>query len=1487
MRIKKKLLVRIFKITSVLAKGIIISGISMALLLANPIVQSYLAQQAIVWLRKNKNIDIRLEKVQLIFPNQVGLKNAVLYDDYGDTVIYINKLRLSFTSFGSDFQNIVLSKAYLDSTHFYLLTHTGDSINGFMHFLDKLQTSQQDSTPGTFRLRINDIHFDKLRFKRIDVNNPKLPAFDVYNAHLRFRNFILSEDSIHAKLTKAYGTDDGFFNIEFLESDLTYADDHISVFGLKAKTSESNLNVTARLLYNSPEAFNQFADSILLEVDFKPSTVSVGEIRSLLPIFPMIDDFRLAGKFYGSLNDFQLNLNQLDVGNITTLSGDFFLRNLIENPSDLYLNLQIHQFTSNLIHSAHLYQIVLNDSLPEILYNETEFTASGQIIGNFTKMEAKIDFLVNKQEKLNLQFSLSELQNTPIYSAYIQLEDVQMGNILQVPSLGKTTGTFDLRGRSFNPEEIILTVKGNINRIKYEKYTYQDIKINEFVLSPEGYSGNIFVNDPYLNAQVKINNQGKSSLDFTEFAIHLIHSNPLKLLWTSDSLTHLSLNVRGVIDFRQTANPVGNIVINELNAENTIGYYHFEEIKILAKYHEKSYNVVLHSDLADMSITGTYSLSKLQDYLDDWIGKRTWKIPMDKVSYRDVNFSIDGTLKNLDALFSLFYLDYIKIETGTRIHLKYDGNHSNIQLNLQSPGVKYDKIQTGKLTAQISYDESYVTTAIIQLKKSRYDEINLDAVTVTVVNTLDSNSFEILWDKTDSLPSIGHIDGWLVKNKLNQFRLHFDNSNFNIGSEYFIINPNNYFDFEENKISVNNFQIINGQRTLLANGMISESPFEVLRVNFNDFRIDLFNIFLRPIHSKLDGIMQGEVILSNLLKEPKFASDFKVDSLILNNNFVGDLFFTSDWNPGSQIISVNSYITRGQLRTLETSGTITSVRDFEYDFRILTTRFRINALSPILGDFVQNLRGTVNSDLHLKGRTGELNIDGKVIFPNLGLTIPMLGTDYNIEGAPTVTINNRRINFSELIIRDTKTNSQAVLNGEILHNNFSDFRLNFLIDANKFLALNTTASSDNLYYGTAYVTGKIAITGPVDEAIIDVNVRTEKGTLFALPLNNPTEVGRQSFIKFVEPTSEKKDERPTINTGGFTLRFTIEVTPDAEAQLILDDRYNDMMRANGSGKLTLTVPPSGNIHLVGSYQISKGVYNFNFQGLISRKFIIEPGSSITFTGDPLAANLDITTRYSTRTTLRGLLTDERFTNTRTQVDLLLKISGIMFQPEISFDLQVPRAAPMVQTEINNALADRDRLTRQAFSLLLLNSFMMDDFTVANTSTSSTLVYDAFVSQISNLIGQRLKGVDIRLGYSQTNLQGQGNVNQQQDLELGISTTLFNDRFVINTNFDISTQQSPGNVRRNDFAGDVELEYLITPDGKVRAKAFNRSLQNRIGLEQVGDYAQGVGISYRTNFDSWFSDIFRMRRKKTKENIHFEEPDTSTDSSSSWYPKNIE
>ena len=44
--------------------------------------------------------------------------------------------------------------------------------------------------------------------------------------------------------------------------------------------------------------------------------------------------------------------------------------------------------------------------------------------------------------------------------------------------------------------------------------------------------------------------------------------------------------------------------------------------------------------------------------------------------------------------------------------------------------------------------------------------------------------------------------------------------------------------------------------------------------------------------------------------------------------------------------------------------------------------------------------------------------------------------------------------------------------------------------------------------------------------------------------------------------------------------------------------------------------------MFGSYQINQGVYKFSLQEVIRKDFVIKNGSTITFNGAPLDANLE-------------------------------------------------------------------------------------------------------------------------------------------------------------------------------------------------------------------------------------------------------------------------
>ena len=63
--------------------------------------------------------------------------------------------------------------------------------------------------------------------------------------------------------------------------------------------------------------------------------------------------------------------------------------------------------------------------------------------------------------------------------------------------------------------------------------------------------------------------------------------------------------------------------------------------------------------------------------------------------------------------------------------------------------------------------------------------------------------------------------------------------------------------------------------------------------------------------------------------------------------------------------------------------------------------------------------------------------------------------------------------------------------------------------------------------------------------------------------------------------------------------------------------------------------------MFGSYQINQGVYKFSLQEVIRKDFVIKNGSTITFNGAPLDANLDIQASYTVNSaSLNDLIPEE-------------------------------------------------------------------------------------------------------------------------------------------------------------------------------------------------------------------------------------------------------
>ena len=99
-----------------------------------------------------------------------------------------------------------------------------------------------------------------------------------------------------------------------------------------------------------------------------------------------------------------------------------------------------------------------------------------------------------------------------------------------------------------------------------------------------------------------------------------------------------------------------------------------------------------------------------------------------------------------------------------------------------------------------------------------------------------------------------------------------------------------------------------------------------------------------------------------------------------------------------------------------------------------------------------------------------------------------------------------------------------------------------------------------------------------------------------------------------------------------------------------------------------------------------------------------------------------------------------------------------------------------------------------------------------------------------------------------------------EFDVALSSTLLNNRLRLNGNFGYRDNA----MNNNQFIGDFDIEYLITPNGTWRLKAYNRYNDQNYYVK-TAQTTQGVGIMYRRDFDKMFNFLKPKKKKKVTKN----------------------
>ena len=641
-------------------------------------------------------------------------------------------------------------------------------------------------------------------------------------------------------------------------------------------------------------------------------------------------------------------------------------------------------------------------------------------------------------------------------------------------------------------------------------------------------------------------------------------------------------------------------------------------------------------------------------------------------------------------------------------------------------------------------------------------------------------------------------------------------------------------------------------------GALSAAPDAQLQLGVEGLPLSLAKPWLDSTNTQLAGRVSAQVSVQSPLGTPGIQGSLGIDSLVWNREWMGKLTGSADYSKTTKISTIGLSLDRGERKTVSVRASYDpQAEQWPVQATVHVDRLRLMALQPYLAGTLERFRGTVRGEVKFQWSESKYLLTGELELPSFAASVPLLGTDYGVDGVPRLTLGENQWTLHPVVVRDTKERTQGSLSGTFRPNKFKDPRLDLTLDLVDLLALDLPTS--DLFFGKVYAKGTVKVLGPLDALRLDVRAEAAKPSVFKLPLSTPTEYEANSTISFVRPIQEAPERIRTTVARGLDVSLALQVTPMMTMELLLDETVGDIIRGNGVGWMKVDYPPTGALRLNGSVELTGGSYLFTLQNLINKSFDVAPGGTLSWTGDPYGGRVNMRAVYTTRTALTGMVNQPDYGGQRVPVQLGLNLTGDLMQPQLGFDFALPNANPAWQEELRNRLADGDKRNIQAFSLLLTNAFWQSNEGLLSQSVQSVNANTTqmLASQFSNFLAQGLGDfVDIDLAYS-----GSNRTDARDQLEVALSKAFLNDRVSVQTTLDVPLGRQDASSTTSGLVGDVQVYYKITEDGRWKARAFNRSNNNNPALDRLSPYTQGVGLEFGTQANSWKA-LFR-RRKKTK------------------------
>lgn len=1440
---------------------------------------------------------VLIGRINIGLLNRIIIDDVLLDDQSGQEMLKVTRLSAKFDIMPFFKGKISISSVQLFGFNINLQKETPTSPPNFKFILDAF-ASQQDTAKkeNILDLRINSILIRRGRMSYHVLSEKDTPG--KFNAkHVQLQNIIanislkaLNKDSVNLGI-KRLSLDEKVsgFSLKKISLKLVANNKQAHIDNFAIELPETSLKMdTIHLVYDSLEAFNHFTERVHFSFRTLPSQVTLKDISPFVPILSHFKEpVTLDMKVKGTID--QLKCSHLE---ITAADKQFRLRGEVSlqdlsHPQDAYVYGTLSELSAN---TRGIGFLVRNlgpnyNGVPFILERLGDVNFRGEISGYFTDLVTYGQLRTSLGNvKTDLKLSSDKSKGLFAYSGAVEAEDFKLGELLSNERLGEITFNLDVNGQHVTNQLPIVKLKGLIASIDYSKYRYENITLDgEY--KQGGFNGKVALNDPngsiYLNGDVNVTTK-IPTFNFLA-VVDKVRPNELNLTAKYPN-AEFSFKLKADFTGGSVDNMIGEINVDSLKFTAPDKKYFMKHMNIRATKQNNENQLRLTSEFLTASVEGKFQyhtlpasvLNIMRKYVPSLLA-----VPKKPVETHN-NFQFDIHIYNTDILSTVFDIP-LTVYTHSTLKGYFNDSMQRLRVEGYFPRLQYKSnyIESGLILCENPEDYIRARVRLTSLKKKGAVNVSLDAQAKD-----DKMSTALNWGNSAAVTYSGQLavvakflrtEG---EKPLLKAMVDVKPTDIILNDTLWKIHPSQVV-VDSGKVNVNNFYFSHQDHYVRINGRLSDNPADTVKIDLKDINMGyVFDIANISDDVDFEGDVTGSAYASDVLKKPVMNTRLFVKNFSLNQGRLGDLDIYGEWDNENRGIRLDASIQDIASAPSRVTGIIYPLKpESGLDLNIEAHELNLKFLEHYMRSIATDIKGRGTGNVHFYGKFKGLNLAGAVM-TDASMKFDILNTHFAVKD--TIRLAPTGLTFNNMYISDMEGHPGKI-NGYLHFLHFKNLNYRFEIQANNMLVMNTKESAEMPFYGTVYGTGNVLLSGNAVQGLeVNAAMTTNRNTTFTYINGSVASATNNQFIKFVDKTpnrtirdsvqiipyydqiQQKHQAETAEQKTDIHLNILVDATPDATMRIIMDPVAGDYISGKGTGNIRTEFYNKGDVKMFGNYRISQGIYKFSLQEVIRKDFVIKDGSTISFNGAPLDANLDIQASYTVNSaSLNNLIPDASaiIQQPNVRVNCIMNLSGMLIRPTIKLGIELPNERDEVQALVRNYISTKEQMNMQILYLLSIGKFYTEDArnNNENSNVMSSVLSSTLSGQLNNALSQVFETNNWNIG---TNLSTGDKGWTDMEVEGILSGQLLNSRLLINGNF--GYRDNP--MANTNFVGDFEAEWLINRSGDIRLKAYNET--NDRYYTKTNLTTQGVGIMYKKNFNKW-SELFfwnkrRWRNKRKQE-----------------------